>query len=170
MAADGQAMITGEDEDGVIVLAAGLESVQDSANLLIQKSDTGIIIGQMAANEFRRARPGGELFVADCHLAVVEWVPRQEIQRKRRGRAFVEIMVSSGRDPRIVWTVEGDVTKERPLTRLAAEKSDGAVGEYFDSMLAGEAFVSQCASSNILDRQFVRVAHAAKEDGLPFLE
>ena len=57
-------MITGEDDDGVFFEAGFAQRRDDAADLGIEEGDVGVIVGQVLANELRRARPGGEPLVA----------------------------------------------------------------------------------------------------------
>src|SRR2546421_9064830 len=74
-------------------------------------------------------------------------------------------------DAWVVRAVEGNITKERPVTLLAADELDGTIGEHGDRMLAGKSLVSKGAvCGDVLHGQFIRIAHAAKENSLAFLK
>ena len=65
VAADGQAMVAGEDDQRVVVLAARLQRLEDAADLGVEELDGGVVVGEVLADDFGRARPGGEFLVAD---------------------------------------------------------------------------------------------------------
>ena len=82
MAADRQAVVAGEDDQGPLVLAARAQRVEDPADLGVEKFDGRIIVGEVLADDRGRTRPGGKFFVAEDDRAVVEGV----LGRKFPGR------------------------------------------------------------------------------------
>src|SRR5439155_5539584 len=80
--ADGEAVIAAKDDQGILVLAACSERIEDAANLGVEEGDGGVIIGEVLANDIRRSRPRGQTFVASGQIAVIERVLWQVIGRQ----------------------------------------------------------------------------------------
>ena len=171
MAANREAVVGSENDQGVVILTARLQGSEDPANLGVEELDRGVIVGQILADEFRGSRPGGQSLVADGHLAVIEGVLREEVCGERGLRLVGPSVVLGWRHPGIVREVERDVAKERSSARLGLEKLRGGIGEQLDRMLAADPLVDErVLGRDVLDREVVRVAHPTKEDGLASLK
>jgi hypothetical protein len=84
MAADRQAVIAGENDEGLFESAARVEGREDATDLLVEELDGCVIVSQVLAHDFRGPRPRRKSLVANHHLAIIEWVLRHEIWRERR--------------------------------------------------------------------------------------
>lgn len=70
---DVEAIIGGENDDGVAGLAGFFERFEDAADLRVEVRHEGVVFGELAANDAFGAGPGGKVFVADvAHHAVVK--------------------------------------------------------------------------------------------------
>jgi hypothetical protein len=102
----------GEDDEGVGQLAEVLEAIEDAAQVIVQAGDAGVIVGQVPADDLRRARPRRQQFVAHGHLAVVEGVHGQEARRERDVGGRIHVHELLGRDARVVRHGRGQVDEE----------------------------------------------------------
>ena len=95
----------------------------------------------------------------------------QEIGRQRRLVGVVVIVVRLRRHARIVRTVGSEVAEERLVAGLLLDEIDRGVGEQFHRVLAADPLVLELVvGADVLEREFVGVAHAAEEDGMALLE
>src|SRR5262249_62391986 len=102
--------------------------VEDWAHLSVQEGDGGVVVGQVLADDGRRARPGGQALVAADQVAVVERVLRQEVWRQRRLGGVVMVVIGPRGQARIVRGVEGDVAEERLAPRVSGQERSGPGG------------------------------------------
>ena len=73
VAAECQAVIRGEDDDGVVRLAGLFECGENAADLFIEVCDQSIVLGELVTNHPLGARPCAEVFVTSpVHHAVIE--------------------------------------------------------------------------------------------------
>ncbi len=66
MAADGEAVVAGEDDEGLPCLPARREGVEDAADLGVEVLDRGVVVGKVPADDLWSPRPRGELLVTNC--------------------------------------------------------------------------------------------------------
>ena len=87
VAAQGQAVVGGEDDQRVVRLAGLLQGRENPPDLLVHVRDQAVVFGQLIADHGLGARPGRQVLVAAAlHHAVVEGQLRQEV-RGQRGQA-----------------------------------------------------------------------------------
>ena len=133
VAAEGETVVGGVDDDGALGEATGFERGEDAADLGVEVLDHRVVFGELVADHLLGARPRAEVFVAaSVHRAVVEGELREEIFRERRAGGVVGGETGRGL-ARVVGGGEGDVTEERfrvGLGRLFFEEADRGVGEH----------------------------------------
>ncbi len=110
VAADGEAGVGGEDDEGGVALVFG-DGVEDAADLVVHEGDGGVVVGEVALDVGGGARVRGEEFVADFEFAVIERVFGEEVVRDRDG-GWLEFRVPFGWGfAWVVRGVEGDVAE-----------------------------------------------------------
>ena len=112
VAAEGEAVVGGVDDDRVVGEAAGFERGEEAADLGVEVLDHRVVFGELVADHRLGARPGAEVFVAAAaHGAVVEGELREEIFRERRAGGVVG-GEAGRRLARVVRGGEGDVAEK----------------------------------------------------------
>lgn len=76
--AQGEAVVTGQDDDGLLHAAGALQGIEDPADLGVQVGDHGVVLGDVAADLGRLARRCSEKLVPDVQGPVVEGVALAE--------------------------------------------------------------------------------------------
>ena len=64
VAAEGEAVVGGVDDDGVVGEAAGFERGEEAADLGVEVLDHRVVFGELVADHRLGAGPGAEVFVA----------------------------------------------------------------------------------------------------------
>ena len=112
MAAEGEAVVGGVDDDGVVGETAGFERGEEAADLGVEVLDHCVVFGELVADHRFGARPGTEVFVAAAaHGAVVEGELRKKVFRERRAGGVVGREAGRGL-PGVVRGGEGDVAEK----------------------------------------------------------
>jgi len=111
--ADGQTVVRGEDDDGVLELAEVLERPEQPAEVTVQTGDHAVVLVQVPADRLPGARPRFKAFVPDGELAVVEGMVGQVVLRKRNVLAAVHVQVFLRRDTQVVRLRDAQVHEER---------------------------------------------------------
>ena len=115
--AERQAVVAGEDDDGVVELAEFPKQLENASDVVVQAGDAGVVLRELAPGVFRRPGPRGKMLVADGHLAIVERVQREEGRGQGDLVRVVEGHEFGRRDARIVRHGRGQVDVERPIRR-----------------------------------------------------
>lgn len=123
-----ETVVAGDDDEGVVEQTGLLQGFQDAPGLVIEITDGGVITGQFAGHVLPRARPGQCFLVADVHLAVVEWMQRQEIGRQRDVGRLVHRVVRVGRVLRVVRFMRRKIEEERFCAGVFLDEGDDVVG------------------------------------------
>lgn len=126
-------MVTGEDEESIFGETGILNGVEQAADLSVEMSDGGAVIGEHLPDGLGAAWLAFEEFITDIHFAVIEGVARCEIggQGNRAG------MITGGKGGRILTRVVGgqvgEIKKKRSAVSVAAaflEEVNGGIGEH----------------------------------------
>ena len=124
MLSEGEAVISRENDDGVVSKVEFCEAGQKTADLGIEVGDHAVVVGELFAENSFGAGPGGELLITDRQLAIVEGVSGEEIGRQSEAGRVVERSELLGRNARIVRSHVGDVGNERAVFGTGFEKAD----------------------------------------------
>ncbi len=136
-----QALVGGEDHDRLSFEIQGSQLFEQSAEVMVEGRNGGIVVVQMFANLMFRARPGGQAFVAHREFAVVERMERQIVLRQRNRVGLILRLVRGRSDARIVRVAERQVHEERSLRiALRLEERDRFIDD-FPARLAAQAFL-----------------------------
>lgn len=110
VAPDGQSVITGKDDEGVVQLAARFKGIEDTGNLRIHELDIGIVVRKVLLHNFRGAGPRGQFFIADDHAAIIKGMLGEKVGGDRRFMTHEPVAIFLRSDPGIMGSVKGDIT------------------------------------------------------------
>ena len=136
VAADRQAVVAGEDDEGLPGLAAGREGIEDAADLGVEVLDRRVVIGEVLADHPGRSRPGGEPLVTDLQRPVVERMPGQEVPGQWRLVGVVPVVIRPRSQAGVVRRVERHIAQERRGSCLSPEELHRGVGDPLHRMVA----------------------------------
>ncbi len=172
VAAQGESIVGGIDDDGVVRLAGLFQGFENPPDLAVQMRDHSVVFRQLIADDGLGPRPGGQVLVAAAlHHAVVEGKLRQEVGGQRRQVPVVHLPKRHRRHPRIVRRGEGHVGKEGLLPIVAAQELNHRIRKQLAGELLARALGGQLAvRAEVSDRHLGVVRHAAEHDGLSPLE
>src|SRR5207248_2493302 len=102
MAANRQAMVSREDDNRVVALAALSQRAENAANLLVHVRDDGVIARQLLLHIVRGPREWQQQLVAAANIAMIEWMLGPKIRRQRDFGRIVFRFVPRWPYPRIM--------------------------------------------------------------------
>lgn len=171
VAAEGEAVVGGINDDRIGGVGGLAQGVQNTADLMIEVFDQAVVFGELLADDLGWARPGGEVFVAQHQLAVIEGVLRQEVGWEGWEGAIGWKPVGFGGVPGVVGGGEGDVGEEGLGSLVGLDEVDGGIGEGGGGKgMGGGGFGEGVIGEQIADGGVSVVIHATEEDVATMLE
>src|SRR5689334_3145189 len=94
MLAQGQAVVAGEDDNGMLPFTASLELFEHTAQVMVEIADARIVIGQLTTCIRGGARPWSKCLIPDLHFAVIKRMDREKSHWQ--GNCVFVVLVAEG--------------------------------------------------------------------------